>query len=664
MNPLRPWGLALAFAPLLAQTPHASLEEEDKAFQSLKMLLNTPVITAARREQAVKEAHSTLRVFTASDLRVLGATTLAEALKLVAGLDVYFEYDQMKTSVGTRGLKGDLVSKRMLFLLDGRPMNLPVNGDFDFDMRLPLNFVKQVEIIRGPGSSLYGANAFLGIVNIRTQSPKNDGFFYDGAVGMRAGSFGERALDFSLAHRFSDDAAFAFWGTSSQADEYGILRKWYGSTLPATTADISEGYRLGDVRTNWSFKHLTFTGGVTSSGVDHNNKGQYTRDSAVATSQTREDALRSRFADLAYQRDFGKAWDLGLHAYFNVYVNDRLYSRGDITGSTPRNLLGKETLWGLQAQAQWKPKETFRLLFGGDYAVKASDNNQRTYLQNARTREAAIFVEAGWKPLPWLDAVAGGRYDRHSEFAGQFSPRASFIASFLREGRARISYATAFRAPTFTELFLTASKGLPLRPETIRTLEASLSYVFGGVKVSATAFDNRVKEQITYVTTALCYGNQADEVHSRGLEVEAEAVLAGRWRPFLAATLQNTGSDVPGDKYANQLVAAPRRKLAGGLMFRTVDWEAALTGAWIDHQRDGYFDPAFGNVSPTYLTLAGRIAWMPQPGWSFALTVKNMLDRRYYDKGHDPRFTDPADYRARNNEYPGRSFVGEVRWNW
>lgn len=654
---------SLAASALQAGMP-GSDPDEDKLLKTLQELLATPIITASRTEQSAREAHSTLRVFTASDLRILGATTLADALKLVAGLDVYFEYDQMKTSVGARGLKGDVVSKRMLFLLDGRPLNLPVNGDFDFDMRLPLNFVRQIEIIRGPGSSLYGANAFLGIVNIRTQSVRRNGFLYERELDLRAGSFGERSASFSFGQQLSDDTAFALFGTSARADEYGILRKWYGASLPATAADVSEGYRLSDVRTTWSFGRLAFTAGVTSSGVDHNNKGQFIRDSAVATSQTRRDTLRSRFADLAYQRTFGKAWDLGLHGYFNVYDNDRLYSRGYLTGSTPRNLLGKETLWGLQAQAQWKPQETFRLLFGGDYAAKASDNNQRTYLQNARTREAAIFVEAGWKPLPWLDAVGGGRYDRHSEFGGQFSPRASLIASFLEEGRVRLSYATAYRAPTFTELFLTASKGLPLKPETIRTLETSLSYVFGNVKVSATAFDNRVKEQIYFVSTALGYGNQADEVHSRGLEVEAEAVLAGRWRPFLAATFQKTGSDVPGDKYAEELVAAPRRKLTGGLMFQTIACEASLSGHWIDRQRDGFFDPAAGNVSPAYAAFMGRVAWMPRPGWSFALSAKNLLDRRHYDKGHDPRFTTPTDYRSRDNEYPGRAITGEVRWKW
>lgn len=643
---------------LLSQGVDISPQEE-QALNSLVKLLNTPVIVASRFEQPLSEAHSTVRVFSGKDLRLLGATTLADALKLVAGLDVYFEYDQMKTSVGARGLKGDLVSKRMLFLLDGRPLNLPVNGDFDFDLRMPIAFIKQVEIIRGPGSSLYGANAFLGIVNIRTMPPPEvslTGQPFESA--LRGGSFGENHASFAFGHTLSPQTDFSLWGTAAGSNEYGILEKWYRDRIPSGTTDISEGYFLSDFRMAWRHRNLTFNGGVTSSRVDHNNKGQFTQDEALPLSETRQDNLRTRFASLAYDQPLGTAWKVGLQGFINSHDNDRIYS-----GAT-RDLHGKEKLWGLQVQAQWRPRKDFRLLVGLDHLSKGSDNDQRTYLQNAQTRETAVFTEAGWTPRPWLDMVLGGRYDRHSEFSGQFSPRASLIARFLSEGRVRLSYATAFRAPTFTELFLTESKGFDAKPETIRTTELAVSYLFGDVRAAVTAFDNRVHDQIYFISTARGYGNQEGMVYSRGLELEMEAVLAWHWRPFLSFTLQRSGSDVPGDRYENELVAAPTRKLTGGVTVCYSTWEASMSGYWIDRQRDGFFDPTRGNESPSYTALNARVAWTPRSWVSLALITKNALNRRYYDKGHDPRFTDPADYRSRNNDYPARSLLGEARFRW
>jgi iron complex outermembrane receptor protein len=164
----------VAAAPVAAQT--APLDD-----LSLQDLLNVEVTSVARKEQTVARTAAAVYVITADDIRRSGATTLPDVLRMAPGFSVS-QLNARSWSVTSRGF-GGLYANKLLVLVDGRSVYSPITGGVDWDMHLvPLEMIEQIEVIRGPGGSLWGANAVNGVVNIITRRA-------DGAQGGRLGVF-------------------------------------------------------------------------------------------------------------------------------------------------------------------------------------------------------------------------------------------------------------------------------------------------------------------------------------------------------------------------------------------------------------------------------------------------------------------------------------------
>lgn len=154
-------GLLMAAVPLAAQTP--SLDE-----LSLQDLLAVEVTSVARKEQTVARTAAAVYVITADDIRRSGATTLPDVLRMAPGFSVS-QLNAGAWSVTSRGF-GGLYANKLLVLIDGRSVYSPITGGIDWDMQLvPLDAIEQIEVIRGPGGSLWGANAVNGVINIITR---------------------------------------------------------------------------------------------------------------------------------------------------------------------------------------------------------------------------------------------------------------------------------------------------------------------------------------------------------------------------------------------------------------------------------------------------------------------------------------------------------------
>ena len=161
-------GVALSMIPILTQAQSAPRPD----ISDLQDLLSIEVVsTASKFPQSIREAPASITVVTAEEIRRFGYRTLAEALKSVRGF--YTTYDRNYTYVGMRGFArpGDY-NTRILLLVDGHKLNdgiydmAPVGTDFPIDIAL----IDRIEVIRGPGSSLYGTNAVFGVINVVTKT--------------------------------------------------------------------------------------------------------------------------------------------------------------------------------------------------------------------------------------------------------------------------------------------------------------------------------------------------------------------------------------------------------------------------------------------------------------------------------------------------------------
>ncbi|MGE0445312.1 MAG: TonB-dependent receptor plug domain-containing protein [Vicinamibacterales bacterium] len=183
-------GLLLAAVPLAAQTP--SLDE-----LSLQDLLAVEVTSVARKEQTIARTAAAVYVITADDIRRSGATTLPDVLRMAPGFSVS-QLNAGAWSVTSRGF-GGLYANKLLVLIDGRSVYSPITGGIDWDMQLvPLDTIEQVEVIRGPGGSLWGANAVNGVINIIT---KRADATQGGRVGVVTSTYEPGTTDLSYGSR-------------------------------------------------------------------------------------------------------------------------------------------------------------------------------------------------------------------------------------------------------------------------------------------------------------------------------------------------------------------------------------------------------------------------------------------------------------------------------
>ena len=172
---------ALLFAggasSLQAQTQTAAAAQPpdtvDLLDLSLEELLNITVTSTTKSSLEIRQAPGVVRVFTRTDIVRLGFTTLSDVLRQIPGIQV-IEYRTGHQTIWVRGVQSRYNNK-VLLLIDGVPMHDSFYGHFDIDESLRLDDAERIEIISGPGSVLYGTNAFAGVISITTRSPVPSG---------------------------------------------------------------------------------------------------------------------------------------------------------------------------------------------------------------------------------------------------------------------------------------------------------------------------------------------------------------------------------------------------------------------------------------------------------------------------------------------------------
>ena len=225
------FGVALLFAvPCLPQLPNQDLNS-----MTLEQLMQVRIEGAALHPQTLEDAPASVTVITAEDIRKYGYRTLGEALASVRGF--YVTNDRTYETVGVRGfsLPGDYAS-HLLVLVNGHNMADNVFNYmlyFENDFPIEMNLIKQVEIIRGPASALYGSNAMFATVNIITKSPEEVGPL---TLTDDTGSFGEKKGQIVAAGTLGS-ARFLFSGSVFNNSGESPLYFPRSTTIHKTTTD-------------------------------------------------------------------------------------------------------------------------------------------------------------------------------------------------------------------------------------------------------------------------------------------------------------------------------------------------------------------------------------------------------------------------------------------
>ncbi|RLU02074.1 MAG: TonB-dependent receptor [Ketobacter sp.] len=505
------------------------------------------VTTATKTRESLRKSGSTVTVITADDLELMGARDLMDALKRVPGFGTN-RFNMGISSVEVRGVKTDF-SEKVLFLVNGHPVNnnLVNGGALSSYSRFPVKDIKVVEIVRGPGSALYGANAFVAVVNIITKQADD---IQGVALSAAAGSFETNQIDIQYggaagpleiavdANLYHSDG----WKGEVESDAIGQSGK---------TDFWQKRYDLG-----FNARYQDF--GVQGRFVKREAGGYLGANNVL--NEGSEQEYKEYFLEGSHYFEFGSGAFLTSKLYFDHFEFDNLWQifpAGFFDGvlTYPEGLYLRSPIQhdktGLELQVTWNWLDRHKLVSGvafehqAQYGVEFWSNNGQGPLvdisdvanwngsHNRNIR--ALYVQDIWDPTDQMRVIVGGRYDDYSDFGNTFNPRASVSWDFSERYQAIATYGSAFRAPTFGELYNINNPsivGNPLvEPEEIETVELGLNaWISKRSTAKVTLFHNSIDDIIGSrpQPSTVSYYDNVGELAVHGIELEyAHRLLDG-----------------------------------------------------------------------------------------------------------------------------------------
>lgn len=466
-------------------------QDEDLFSLDIEQLLQVEVSTATKRQQKLSDAPSIVSAYTRDDIQKMGVTSLIDVLKAAPGIETSMAPDgHWRLSI-----RGDRKDGTILLLVDGHPFNDFYDGRAVFD--LPLSLIKQVEIIRGPGSALYGTNAVAGVVNVITDF---DGSHFNATIQSHKGyqlaghhqfEFEQGTLGVNLGFYKSDGA--------NVTDDDDTIKNNAGTTnRHIRQFHLSSNYKYNAVDLNllalvrergpWVGPNFQFAASTEIRKEQYSVRGKYhwqvSDDMAFVPHLnfdfTRYDGfnedvvpgqikLRNLFADGGYTKENYETGSLDVGFDFDVALDEGIKV---LTGVSYQEM----------SMEDYQLTRNYQVI---GFVPKGSFGNHDAleYEQRGKERQVLALYAQGEIPLDELSFTLGLRYDDHSDFGHTLNPRFVAIYQPLERWQFKLLYGSAFRAPTFKELYDNTRIGVEgisgntaLQPEKSKTYELSAQY--------------------------------------------------------------------------------------------------------------------------------------------------------------------------------------------
>ena len=556
--------------------------------------LDPVVVTAARGPQRLSDMTADVTVIGRDEIARAGAQSLAELLQRQPGIQISMSGGAGSTSaVYLRGVNGN----QTLVLIDGMRVGSATAGATALEA-IPLDLIDHIEILRGPASSLYGADAVGGVIQVFTRRG-------DGAPAFNgSASYGT----------YGTGQATAGVGGSSGAWRYAIQGGYQGSrgfNAIGNPADFSynpdlDGYDRGNASANLSYRI----------SAEHEIAAQY------------------YYSRLSNRFDASPGYDdrtTTTVESFALSSTDRLasfwVSRLDLgqgsDDSVSQTGFGNSGFRTRQNQLTWQndltlPVGALSLAYVGldekistDPAFPVSSRRTNSFVGVYQVRVDPHTLQANL------------RFDDSSQYGGRTTGALGYAYAFGEGWRALVNAGTAFKAPTFNDLYFPGFANPRLAPETARNADVALDYASGTLLARATVYRNDVKNLIVFGCDAEfnCAPNNVAKATLTGLTLQAQA----DWR-----TISFKGSldflRPEDDATGNQL---PRRARQYGSASALVPWEAWQFGAEIVAASARYDDAANTRRMGGYALVNLTANYALDKHWSLTMRADNVLDKHY-----------------------------------
>ncbi len=631
---------------------------------------------ATGTRQQISKAPAAATVISADQIASMGARTVSDALAAVPGMHISRNRLQnlYTPTYGVRGILSD-TSPHVLMLVNGVPRTSVYLGNPDEQMvELPVDNIARIEIIRGPGSAVYGADAFAGTINIITKTADD---ISGTNFGLRAGSFNSQDVWLQHGQRYDqlEVAGYLRIG-STDGSRRRIERDAVGSSGPLNLqhedidAQLDLAYNKFRWRAAYTLRDKLGTGLGIAGALD-------------PAGRIRSERISS---DLSWtEQNLAQDLSVTLQAAFmqlaNTITTPLTVFPGGVIPGFPDGLLGVPDKWERQARfsatAVYSGFNDHRIRTGVGheqleiYRTQESKNfTQLPFLAPRPMYQASgadlflsphtrkldyVYIQDEWSFARNWTLTGGVRRDNYSDFGGTTNPRLALVWEAAHDLTAKVMYGTAFRAPSFIEQYASGNPvalGNPaLKPEKIATLEAGATWrPTHTLQTSLNVFRHEISDLIGQANNT--YRNGGKQNGSGGeLEFVWDATqrlrLSGNYA-YQKNTDMTTRQDAGYAPHHRIYLRADWRGLPGWQLSSQVNYVADRSRAAGDTR------PEIPDYTTVDLTLRSE---RPKQGWDVSLSIFNLFDADV----REPSKTGagiPFDYRM-----PGRTLWLQGRYS-
>ena len=634
---------SIAVASTIPMVANAT-DEQDLFSLSFEDLLNVQVDIASKTSETLSSVPSTMSVFSRKQIQALGVDNAYEVMNFVPGMQsTRGDWVGAVPKDHARGVYLD--SGNVLVMINGERVNESSFGKASVYMPyIPIEIIEKIEFIRGPGSALYGSNAFLGVMNIVTSKERNTLQLVLGNNG-RYGATGQ--FNTSLSDDTSLFASFSYDQKDGESYPQGVK-----DPLEALYLEAGVDYKKLQLRARYNETSLDEFLNLAG----YSTQNQHTSDNTfvgVKYNWINNDKLK---LDSSYSYTKHNISSAGLIAAFDDIPDFLLGPAWQTTDSK------FETELSYQFENQWQ------LAAGIEYAeakqVEAGvrtnyydDESMLVIIDPAYYQQGIVTVmdfpefaslkytfetysAYGQLKIPYSDALTlfvGARYDDVKDIDSKFSPRLAGVYVINPEHTVKLQYGESFRTPVTNELFSNddVTVGNPsLRSESVKTTELVWHYQTSELQANAVIFYNELNDFINIEPTqsndALFTFTNSFNTQNSGIELD------GTWQSSKEFSV--TGSYT---QYFEDPINASFKRFASLVSSYNLSdsWQVSLNLLWRDKVEVSSVTGAHFEQS-AYSLLGGSLKWQLNANSQLMLKAENLLGKKY--NVFDPRMDNGA----------------------
>ncbi len=665
---IRNWSITI-LAVLVSLTANARAQapnhKPDLTVLSLEDLMNVEVTSVSKKEQRLSGAAAAIYVITQEDIRRSGATNIPDVLRMAPGVDVE-QIDGHVWAVTIRGFS-DRYANKVLVLIDGRSVYSPTYSGVNWDQQnVPLEDIERIEVIRGPGGTVWGANAVNGVINIITKSAKAT---QGGLVTAAAGSNGDAQGLVQYGGKIGPGGNYRVFGNY---DNFGNLTAANGRPAPDNWHMSHGGFR-----SDWDLSRrdtLTVQGDLLGMHAGDNITVTFINALPLQATINNRTALAAGNMLTRWNRTLSPTADMSLQAYYDDY--DRREDGG----------LESRKTFDLDFHHRFAIGSRHDIVWGAGYRV-TSDNItphfESIFIPQRRTDNLfSVFIQDEIRLANSVKLTLGSKIEHNGYTGREYEPSGQLVWTPTKQQAIWISVARAIRQPARTDTDVeVAASVFPLANSTFgvvdlagvsqRETERVIAYQLGyraqvakRVTLDLAGFSNfyanitSVESGTPFFTTTqgpphLVLPMTFDEdahAWTYGGEIYANWNVTKRWRISPGYSFIHINANR--DPESNDITVA---KLAGSSPHHQFEVRSLLN---LPHNFD--LDCAFHHVGTlpaegvsSYNRLDTRIGWRVGERTEFSIVGQNLLTPRHSESNDEDQLT---------HTQIKRSVYGKITW--